>query len=1004
MKLRKLILLLLTLALVLCTTGTPATADYIGPLNRKRVTTSTQHLRVCYNSSGKVECTCVSDGGECDATSNPCPNSRCVSCDEQTKTITKEEPLPAATVSGSFTCAGPGTNGWCRSGPNMAFSASEPVAGYLIQRIEGSPGAFCDPADASNISCNWTPPEGQSNLEYWAHSTFGDTSLKGTATIYVDSGNPGLTLSVPAPNGQNGWFVSPVSISASASDGVSGVASTVIRIDSGAWQAGPVTVTAQGAHTAQAQATDRAGNTATSNTASFKLDTVLPELAVSASAPDGQNGWFITAPTISVSGSDATSGLAAAELQIGSGSWQTGSVSLSTDGSHALNFRARDNAGNQKTAGGVYPVDMTDPTLAVNLQGTAGQNGWYRSAVSASPSASDATSGLATLDARLDNGSWRTAFPISIGEGVHTLDSRASDKAGNQTSRSQSVKVDVTPPSLTAIIPPVNGQNGWYVSTPALKVTGTDALSGLTSAQLKINNGAWIANEGAVTTEGTHTITFQTTDVAGNITTQTANLKVDLQGPQLLLDSEGTSGQNGWFTSASVEVSAAASDAFAGVEKVEAQIDKGSWQSQEKVTVTGDGTHEVTFRAIDKAGNVTLRTMTVQIDAAPPKIDVTIDALEGLNEWFRSAASVLAKATDESSGVKQMDIRLDKGDWQPVSSVKIEEDGIHQVGFRAVDGAGNRTTLERTVKIDQHDPIGTFLEPVGMTKVQGQVTVNGLVKDNLSGIEQVDFSYDDGKTWAKLPVKDEQWNTSWDSLQFPGGQHAIQAKFTDQAGNTSSAKLMVIIANALPQIDLTERWYIWEKGLLDIIPGDLQLMDVTIDISDPQGRWPDVHHDYSPNKIPSEIVWDRKFGKILAPIGEYNVTVTVTDQMAQQVVKHAVIVIPPVPTPTNTQTATVTATIASTARATATQRATATRTQAPTATATVVPVIAPVTPEPVKPPQSPVSLWPFVLWLLFLTGMGVMLMMAVNASRDPRPKETRKLAEAITRLPNNEEL
>ncbi len=1002
MKLKKPILLIVALALVLCLPGTPpAAADYIGPRNRVTTTTSTQHLRVCYNSSGKIECTCVSDGGECDVTSNPCPNSRCVSCDEQEKEVTNTTTLPNATVSGNFTCTTAGSNGWCRSGANLALAANEPVSGHKIQYIEGTTGVLCDPADATSVSCNWKPPEGQTNLEYWAHSTFGDTSLKGSQTIFVDTGNPGITLSVPTPNGQNGWFISPVTIAASASDSVSGVASTQVKIDNGSWQAGPLTVTAQGAHTAQALATDRAGNSATSSVASFKLDSVAPDLAVNAPAADGQNGWFVSAPTISVSGSDATSGLAAAEMQVDSGSWQAGIATISTDGSHTLNFRARDNAGNLKTANGTYLVDRTDPQLTVNLTGTAGQNGWYRSTVSASPAASDATSGLAALDARMDGGTWRTSFPLSLTEGVHTLESRASDKAGNQASQSQTVRIDVTPPNLTATIPQPDGQNGWYTSAPTLKVSGSDALSGLASAQIKAGSSAWVDAQMTLDKDGSHTVTFQTTDVAGNVTNQTATLKIDLQGPILLLEASGTSGQNGWYTSPSVEVASTTSDAVSGLSKVEARVDGGNWQNQNKVTVSGDGTHKVEFRATDNAGNVTQHAQTVQIDAAPPQVDISIDAIEGLLAWFRSAAKVSAKAVDETSGIAQMDIRVDEGDWQPVNAVQIAEDGIHQLQFRAVDQAGNRTELAKVVKIDQHDPIGQFIQPKGGTKVQGTVEVGGTVHDDMSGLSKMNLSLDDGKTWQAVPIRsDGSWQTSWDTLPFSGGMHALQATFTDQAGNTSSSKIFYIVANALPKIDLTERWYIWEKGLLEILPGDLPLMDVNIDISDPLGRWPDVHMNYSPNHMPKEIAWDRKFGQILAPIGEYHVTVKVTDSLAQQVEAHGVIMIPPVATPTATQVLSATATLQP--PATATLRPIATRTPLPTGNATAVPTPIIATQAPTTPPPAR-SPWAFLVWLIFLAGFGTLVAFAWSASRDPRPKELKKLAQALGEMNHPEE-
>lgn len=1009
-QIKKRLLLFGLVVLVGLLTGVPALADYIGPRNRTYTETDTYDYGI-WARPPKYACECRNASGACvDCTIcewERSPGSACGDATYSYKLGTRTEEITRnyanATVSSTFQCGTPGNNGWCRGSPVLSLSASEPVSGKVITYLEGSPGVLCDPADAANVNCTWTPPQGNLALEYWAHSSFGDTSLKATRTILVDSAIPSLALSVPAPNGQNGWFISPVSVSASATDSVSGIAATQIKIDSGAWQAGPVTVNGQGSHTAQAQATDQAGNSASSSVASFKIDSVAPDLTINAPAVDGLNGWYVSAPSVSVSGSDPTSGLAAAELQVGSGAWQPGSVTLTTDGTHTLNFRTRDNAGNQKTATGTYPVDTTDPQMTVNLTGTAGLAGWYRSAVSAVPSASDATSGLAALDARMDGGAWNTTFPLSITEGVHQLETRASDKAGNQASATQTVRIDTTAPTLTATVPTANGQNGWYTSAPTLKVAGTDALSGLASAQIKVGSGSWVNGETTLSQDGTHTVTFQTSDVAGNLTTQTATLKVDLTGPALALQNTGTAGQNGWYTSATVDVSATSSDATSGLSKVETRVDGGAWQSLSKVSVSGDGTHQVEFRAMDNAGNTTTRTQTVKIDTVAPQIDVTIDAVAGLQAWFRSAVEMVANAMDDTSGVTEMDIRIDDGPWQPAKSAKISQDGIYQVGFRSSDAAGNRTTLEKEVKIDQHDPIGQFVTPMGGTKVQGTVDISGTVKDGLAGIKTVDFSPDDGKSWQTLPVgPDGSWNTKWDTLPLPGGMHNVQARFTDQAGNTSSGKMFLIVANALPKIELPERWYIWESGELVVLPGDLRLMDVNIDISDPLGRWPDVHKNYSPNHVPEAITWDRRFGSILAPIGEYHVTVTVTDQLAQQVQKTAVIVIPTVPTPTTTlpaATAIATATTQPTATMTPTRQPTSTKTALPTATQ-----LAPsATPTPVATPPAPAPFGGFATWLSILAGIGVMLVFAFTASRDRRPHELRRLGEVIGNLSKRDE-
>lgn len=284
-----------------------------------------------------------------------------------------------------------------------------------------------------------------------------------------------------------------------------------------------------------------------------------------------------------------------------------------------------------------------------------------------------------------------------------------------------------------------------------------------------------------------------------------------------------------------------------------------------------------------------------------PQIDINMDGLKGLQGWYRSVTTISVIDQNAPSGEMELEIQTDGGGWQPLQSIQLTEDGVHLVEIRGTDVDGNQTTLSKEVRIDQHDPIGQFLAPQGGTPVQGLAQVSGSVHDELSGMGQVSISTDDGKTWQAIPLHpDGSWSITWDTRSEPDGMHPLQAKFTDQAGNTSSAEIFYVIANHPAQIHLTPRWDVPDKGKLDIVPGDLALMDVTIDISDPYGRWPDAHQDFSPNHIPKEIAWDGKFGQVQAPAGEYIVTVKVTDQMAQEIEAHGVIVISPVATPTAT--------------------------------------------------------------------------------------------------------
>lgn len=625
-------LLFIVLALSLVSVVVAA-ANYIGPANREYMQDGgTYTLRVCYKPSGQQYCSCVVDGGECDVTTDSCPDNGWNSCDE----YEKDKPdvlvqLSPATASASFGCTTYGSNGWCINGAKVTFTANEPVTGYAIQYLEGNYGIYCDPADASTVNCTWTPPQGQNSVvQYWAHSTHGDTSLMGQLPVEArfDSGKPTAGVGVGTPNGANGWFVSPVTATATGADSVSGIAVLNVNLDGGTWQANGTNYSNQGTHTVQGMATDYAGNQATSGTVAFKLDSVLPTINATIPAANGLAGWFKTGPVnLGVSGMDVTSGIASAQIQIGGGAWQNNAATISSDGSYTVNFRTVDVAGNANSTSSTIKLDQTPPSGIVTFAGTLGQNGWYISRPNAAVSGSDATSGIAGSQVSVDGGAWVAV--ASISDGVHTVAGQLTDNAGNSaTIADASVKVDTVAPTISASYSAPDGANGWYVTPVDLSVSGTDAISGMAAAEIQIDGGAWRANSTILNTDGSHTVVFRTRDNAGNTNTRTVSFKVDLAGPTVVIAPTGASGLAGWFTS-TVSVAVSASDAVSGMASSEYRVDGGAWSPMGPSFTLKDGVHTIDIRSYDNANNASTTTRTISVDTVAPVVKPTIPTPNG---------------------------------------------------------------------------------------------------------------------------------------------------------------------------------------------------------------------------------------------------------------------------------------------------------------------------------------------------------------------------------------
>jgi hypothetical protein len=229
--------------------------------------------------------------------------------------------------------------------------------------------------------------------------------------------------------------------------------------------------------------------------ASFAYDPNPPTMTLSASGTPGSNGWYSSPVSLSIGAADATSGVAVIEYRLDGGSWVAGSSLTLADGEHSLEARATDNAGNTSAVTTSTTisvrVDTTEPTLSTAISGTLGHNNWYVSDVTVTATASDAGSGLALIEYRLDGGDWTAGSSVTVpADGPHTVDFRVTDMAGNQADESRSIKIDQTRPVSVFISPPQTMDETIATGPFPLRGRAEDATSGLASVQISTDNGA----------------------------------------------------------------------------------------------------------------------------------------------------------------------------------------------------------------------------------------------------------------------------------------------------------------------------------------------------------------------------------------------------------------------------------------------------------------------------------------------------------------------------------
>ena len=246
---------------------------------------------------------CSSGGGACNEA-----NDGARSCNREEGVREETVTYDPATIAGTVNCTL--VKGWCNgaSVPELALSASEPVAGQSILLIEGTRNGESFACQNGEVNCSVQLLEGENSFNFWALSSWGDSSLMGNQTARVDTVPPEVGLSVTGTAGHNGWYKSVIEVTAAASDATSGVAKFEVAEDGGAYEGYSPTAFGDGLHTLQFRVVDNAGNVFEAPLQNFNVDTVPPTIDLPAA-------WYL-GKEVEYEVRDNGSGLAAVRVVI----------------------------------------------------------------------------------------------------------------------------------------------------------------------------------------------------------------------------------------------------------------------------------------------------------------------------------------------------------------------------------------------------------------------------------------------------------------------------------------------------------------------------------------------------------------------------------------------------------------------------------------------------------------------------------------------------------------
>ncbi len=302
--------------------------------------------------------------------------------------------------------------------------------------------------------------------------------------------------------------------------------------------------------------------------------------------------------------------------------------------------------------------DDSPPMVSLGISQPTGNNGWYNAPVSVTVKAYDSGSGLVSREVSIGGKVWYANGLVVKEDGTFRVYGRATDRAGNTTTTSMVINVDMTKPELRMTIPDPRGYENWHVNSVPVRISGSDALSGMAETHLLIKGDSIL--EEISPEDDLEAYDLEEVRTYQQLITGSNNV----QDSQALIDESGIYTINGYVE--------------------------------------------------DLAGNRTLIEKVIQVDMTPPQVEINSP------KKFFGKITIDGSLLDYDSGVRQLFVDIGDG-WSIVKPDEASvweldwvtdnlKDGKYLIKARVEDAAGNQNFAYYTVTVLNNIwPVFTFI-------------------------------------------------------------------------------------------------------------------------------------------------------------------------------------------------------------------------------------------------------------------------------------------------------